>query len=382
MKATILYSTFLDHDGKKRVIGGIETYLLNLARVCQEMNIEPTIFQWARQPFNTNVDGIKVKGVPVMHLPYHRRPYALFRSVVNNLASEKDLIIFGTDAQSVRSAYRRTISIQHGISWDLPPRFMSRNNLFHRKPMGYLYKAWLRRRFIRYYENCPNRVCVDYNFPNWYRTFLVCEPQGRDWVIPNFTDIPSAEKIKHHSEDSQPYKILFARRFCEFRGTRIMAEATKHILASHQEVSVTYAGEGADEKWLRDCFAGQARVTFIKYRPQDTLDIHLQHHIAVIPSLASEGTSLSVAEAMACGCAVVATNIGGITNMLIDGYNGLIVSPNIQDVVMALERLLDNPQLVRQLGARAYDVAANGFSYGKWKDRWEEVIETVLHDKL
>lgn len=377
IKSAILYSNFLTHDGTERMIGGIETYLLNLAGVCREMGIEPTIYQWSNLPFEKNVDGIAVKGMPVFHLPYKERPDALFRAVLDEIDRGEDIIIFGADRQSVPTKYKRAVSIQHGIAWDLPARFLTSHTLCHTGLIGNLYKAWIRRRYIECFERCLNRVCVDYNFLNWYRTYLVSDPPGRNWVIPNFTNTASMEQIKARDSSDQATRTLFARRFCEYRGTRIMAEAAKSILANHSNVEFTFAGEGPDEKWLKEYFAEESRVKFIKYYPNETLDVHLRHQIAVIPSLASEGTSLSVAEAMGAGCAVIATAIGGITNMIIDGYNGLLVSPNALELTSALERLVASPRLQSELGSRAYDIASQSFSLSKWQARWRQVIETI-----
>lgn len=379
MKAAILYSTFFDHDGKEQMIGGIETYLLNLAGVCQEMVIEPTIYQWSNKPFHRNVDGIVAKGMPVLHLPYKKRPHALFGSVLEEIDADEDIVIFGSDAQSVRSNCKRAVSIQHGISWDLPARFLTSHGLCQRGLIGRLYKAWIQRRFIGYYERCPNRVCVDHNFLNWYRTHLVAEPRGRNWVIPNCAEIASMEQIKARNRSEKTIRILFARRFCEYRGTRIMSEAAKSILARYSNVEFTFAGEGPDEKWMKEYFADEARVKFLKYFPDEALDIHLRHHVAVVPSLASEGTSLAVVEAMGAGCAVVATAIGGITSMIIDGYNGLLVSPNVSELTSALERVIESPEFMRQLGENAYDVASKEFSLRQWQTRWRQVIETIAN---
>lgn len=377
MKVAILYSNFFDHDGKERMIGGIETYLLNLAGVCQEMGIEPTIYQFANRSFEENVDGLKVKGIPVFHLPSKKRPSALLRVVLAEIDAAEDIVIFGADHQSVRSNCKRAVSIQHGVAWDLPNRFMTRHKLCHRGLVGNLYKALIRRRSVDYYERCPNRVCVDYNFLNWYRTQRATEPEGRNWVIPNFTDIASRGQIQACKRDGKTIRILFARRFCEFRGTRIMAEAARSILKGYSNVEFTFAGEGPDEKWLKDYFVDEARVSFLKYLPDDALGINLKHDIAIIPSLASEGTSLSVAEAMGAGCAVVATAVGGVTNMIIDGYNGLLVSPNVAELTSAIERVVESSELRKELGANAYKVAAQGFSLSEWQARWREVIETI-----
>jgi len=223
-------------------------------------------------------------------------------------------------------------------------------------------------------------VCVDYNFLNWYRTYLVAGPPGRNWVIPNFAPIASSEQIKIRDHDDKTTRILFARRFCEFRGTRIMAEAAKSILVDHPNVEFTFAGEGPDEKWLKETFDDESRVKFLKYFPEEALDIHLRHHVAVVPSLASEGTSLSVAEAMGAGCAVLATDVGGITNMIIDGYNGLLVPPIVSELNAALEKIIENPPLMKQLGANAYDIASKSFSLSKWQAHWSELIEAIVKE--
>jgi len=118
-------------------------------------------------------------------------------------------------------------------------------------------------------------------------------------------------------------------------------------------------------------------VDITKYSHDQIVDIHLKHHIATVPSIASEGTSLSVAEAMACGCAVVATAIGGITNMIIDGYNGRLCMPTATELEKCIEELiLDEDQRSRVAG-NAYETAKNAFSLEKWETAWINVIQTL-----
>jgi len=341
MKVAILYNKFFDHAGKERIVGGIETYLVNLARVCQEIGMDTIVYQFSNQPFEKNLDQLKIRGVPVFHLPFKKRNYALFRAGEKELDGDRDILIFGADHVSVPTKNPKYISIQHGISWDLPVQYTT-----NRKIVKYEWAAKLKKwRSIqaskRNFENCPNTVCVDYNFLNWYRTTVTKEPvRHRIWVIPNFSLIASAEEITQRNYNNKYIRILFARRFVEYRGTRVFGEAVKDLLKKHSHISFTLAGEGPDENWLREMFSSDDRVSFSKYEPDKTLCVHLRHDIAVVPSLASEGTSLSVAEAMAAGCPVVATAVGGITNMIIDGYNGILVMPNKASLVKGIESLI------------------------------------------
>ena len=105
----------------------------------------------------------------------------------------------------------------------------------------------------------------------------------------------------------------------------------------------------------------------------------MRHHIAVVPSLASEGTSLSVVEAMGAGCAVVATCVGGITNMIIDGHNGLLVMPDPSSLHAALRTLIEDGTLRRDLATEARRCARTSFSLPVWRQRWRAVLEQVVN---
>lgn len=156
-----------------------------------------------------------------------------------------------------------------------------------------------------------------------------------------------------------------------------MAEVTEEIVRRYNNVNFTFAGEGPEEGYLKDRFSKVKQVTFTKYLPNEVLNIHLAHDIAVVPSIASEGTSLSVAEAMGAGCVVVATAVGGITNMVINDYNGILVMPNVSSLLSGIELVIKNPVLRKQLQMKAYETARNAFNLELWENRWRKVFEEV-----
>ena len=153
-----------------------------------------------------------------------------------------------------------------------------------------------------------------------------------------------------------------------------MADVAADVLSRYPNVTFTFAGEGPDESYLRDALGNENRVRFTKYLPDETLKIHLEHDIAVVPSLGSEGTCLSLAEAMAAGCASIATNVGGMTNMILDGYNGVLVMPETKALTDAIERVVENGELRRAIATKAVETARAAFSHEQWKSQWREVL--------
>ncbi len=376
MKVAILYYDFLDEDGRRQRIGGIETYILNLAGVCHDLGWDVTVFQYGTTEFSVQMDECVVKGIPVAGLSHEKKKQRLFAVASRDVDAAEDILIFGADHISIRTQARRAIAIQHGIACDLPAQQLTDHPLCRFSLGRTLRKIKARRDTVRRFENCRNRVCVDYNFFNWYRTMAPREPSGNIWVIPNAAPVLSDDEVAGRANGST-IRILFARRFVEFRGTRLFAGVVKRLLEQYPHVQFTFAGEGPDEGWLRETFAQQPRVTIMKYLPQDAKEVYRRHHIAVVPSLASEGTSLSVAEAMGAGCAVVATCVGGITNMIIDSHNGLLVMPDSQSLHAALRALIENDRLRHDLGATARQCAQISFSLPAWRQRWQAVLEQV-----
>jgi len=378
MKVVMIYHHFLDASGTDQKIGGVETYLWTLAKLIRQRGDEPILLQRAGAGFQRQVAHMNVIGLaPSRKRGWHNVKRHLYNAALSLVDPAKDIVLFGTDQLSIRTNNARMVSIQHGISWDAPARFLRKSCFFGRIPLvpNAVCRKYIAYRCYSCFNNCPNRVCVDYNFLNWYRTQIADTPKGNIWVIPNFVNIPDDYQASTQRHHARPVKIVFARRFTEIRGTRLMIEAARRLLAKFQDVEFCFAGEGRDEPLIAAAFHNEPRVSIRKFLPDESLRIHEDFHIAVAPSLGAEGMSLSLAEAMAAGCAVVATDVGGMTNMVIDGYNGCLVNPDADALTRAIRRLVEDENLRVELGTRAAETAQNAFSLKRWKSKWSKVLD-------
>jgi glycosyltransferase involved in cell wall biosynthesis len=380
-RVAMLYYNFLHEHNFERKLGGVQTYLWNLARLIAAEGHRPILFQPSTKPFRANCEGLLVEGVPARRNRLRRNlKRDLYEAAVEALDPNEDLIIFGADHASVKGDFPRLISIQHGIGFDLPlTAFKASTVLFSglEQRLRKLYEAY--RNFLFLY-NTQNTVFVDYNYLNWFRTLPTRLPSHRMWFIPNFVSLPEGYEPDLARHANGPVRILFARRFFDYRGSELMTRVTKRLLDRFSNIEFSFAGEGIDEQKIRAAFVNHPRVTVFSYLPERALELHSQHHIAVIPSIASEGTPFAVAEAMGAGCAVVASSVGGIVNMVIHNYNGILVYPCEEELYSAIAGLIDAPQERAALGSRAFESAYCAFSSKRWESAWRGVLKQILQE--
>lgn len=369
MKINILYRQLFDLNGNDLMIGGVETYITNLIILFINKGYEVNIYQFAERNFEKKYMGATVIGISPCG-KYER----LYRERIKKMVVEsykrsdikKDILIFATDNDIVSTNYKKVIAIQHGIGWDIHQSNQKHNLttfLFSAKNLVTAYAC--RNKFFK----CSKIVCVDYNFINWYRTCIHDDLEY--FVIPNFSKLP----VYNEKKQKLNVSIIFARRFQIYRGTRIFTEAIVNILKCYPDVQLTIAGDGPEEEFLREKLGGYPNVIFTRFLPRESIEIHSNFDIAIVPSTGSEGTSLSLLEAMASGCAVICTDVGGLTNIIINGHNGIIVRPNSNDLQNAIKLLIDDCVLRNKLSRCAYETVKDSFDIEEWSKRWIEVIE-------
>lgn len=366
MNVHIIYHRYLLDDGVTVSVGGIQTYISTLADVISQNGYCVFIHQTARKAFSLTLGCVQVVG---------HTETDLSKAVIQTVSAE-DVVIFATEDLIV-PCHCRSIAIQHGITWDKPSRAGSPrwvNRLFIAK------RAWQSYVRIRKISSVDMLVCVDYNFVNWYKT-QIGYPEIRYHVIPNFSPIPVKEESQKIYDEKDQTRIIFARRLFDYRGTRIFSNAAAKILKEYPNTFITIAGEGPDKEWMMNKLARYNYVEFISYSSSESIEIHKDKHIAIIPTIGSEGTSLSLLEAMASGCAVICSNVGGMTNIVIDGYNGLMINPDEDSLYKAMKKLIENTELRRKLADKAYETVSDGFSLEKWAAKWTSILNEINSKK-
>jgi len=119
-------------------------------------------------------------------------------------------------------------------------------------------------------------------------------------------------------------------------------------------------------------------VEFTGWR-EDIPEVMSQLDLLVLPTVTQEAFGRVIIEAQACGVPVVATRIGGIVDLVEDGVNGLLVTPeDTQALTKAILRIFKDPALAQRLAAEARRNVEDKFSLDKMAQRTVELYKEAV----
>jgi glycosyltransferase involved in cell wall biosynthesis len=165
-------------------------------------------------------------------------------------------------------------------------------------------------------------------------------------VIPNGVSLPS----ETGQEDDPPH-VLYAGRLSAEKGVR-------ELVAAANGLPLVVAGDGPLRPEVPQALG---------FVPNDELQAYYARAAVVACPSHREGFGVSCAEAMAHGKPVVASSVGGLKDLVVDGETGLLVPPrDVGALRDALDRLLGDRELRRRLGAAGRERIEQHFSWERF----------------
>lgn len=350
----IIQKQFFDKNGEACFNGGAERYVKDLAEILFKHGYHPVLIQMGSNKFWTRqIDNLLVIGCPAKITDDYLQ-------VVSNITKYKFVIYSGVYFWG-KSIKHPNILISHGITWDTPNQDVQASEI------------------KKILSNVDHLVSVDTTTLSWIRsTFSKSLKNLLMTYIPNYVDTEQFH-IKTDKKDQKFCRILFPRRANHERGYWLLSAVIPKILKKYKSVVFDLVGFPHGDQIKQDIQRLKRtypnRVFHHVVDPSRMPDFYLRSNITLIPTIHSEGTSLSCLEALACGNVVVATNVGGIPNLIINGFNGLLINPSEQDLLKSIETVLSNEELALTLSKNA-TITAKAFNKAIWEQEWSRIIQT------
>ena len=199
-------------------------------------------------------------------------------------------------------------------------------------------------------------------------------------VISNPVVVPRFEKTKTTSETKKKQIVVPARLIPE-KGHLIMLEALSLLLLSGVQFRCSFLGEGPERATIEEKIFNLGLSDCIFLRGQlshdDLLIEVFESDWVVLPSL-SEGFGLAAAEAMAMGKPVIASNTGGLVNLIESGKTGILVPAHDPSALFrAMKDFAEEKLPILALGVAAKVSIERKFSREQIALAWEKLYQEI-----
>ena len=175
--------------------------------------------------------------------------------------------------------------------------------------------------------------------------------------------------------------MLFVGNLESRKGLDILIKAMHKIVKNTQDTKLVLIGIGSMKNGLKSLAEKLGIIEHIKFAgfvdESEKVSYYKSADIFVLPSL-YEVFGIVNLEAMACGVPIVASNVGGIPDVVKDGENGLLVPPsNSEALADAIIYLLENEDVREKMGNNGREKIKD-YSWGRIANETEKVYDEVL----
>ncbi|MGQ9513764.1 MAG: glycosyltransferase family 4 protein [Thermoproteota archaeon] len=211
-------------------------------------------------------------------------------------------------------------------------------------------------------------------------------PRDKIWMIPNGIDTeifkpnPSDDLFRRRFAGLSEKIILYVGRLVPEKGVNVLIGSVPKILSANPNVKFVIVGEGYDREHLSSLakYLGvDQRIYFTGYISDEEIKKLLSlAYLQIVPSL-YEPFGIVCLEAAASGVPVVASDIGGLSELVEDGVTGLKVPPDNSDAIAyAVNRILSDEVLRESMSKKARERAVERFSIKAMAERTMEMYSS------
>lgn len=192
--------------------------------------------------------------------------------------------------------------------------------------------------------------------------------------------------VRKHIRDELGYTddhVVFgiAARIVEAKGHEFLIRAAAQLARDYPHMRVLVLGQGGKERAMKDLAAslGVAGVTTFAGFQSDMARYVQAMDIGVQPSVDCDTSSFSLKEQMAAEKPVIASDYGGLVEIVDDGVEGLVVpTGTLEPLAAAMKTLLDHPDQAREMGLRGRERVLREFTMQIFAERTVEAYRRAI----
>lgn len=208
-------------------------------------------------------------------------------------------------------------------------------------------------------------------------TKLECIPIGPD--LKRFHPKNKRETRRKLGLPPNKFIVLYLGSLKLIKGVHFLLKAAEGVLKAQSELIFIFAGEGPlKRKLIQETEKKHKEAFLFPGYIHNSEEYLAAADILVLPSL-SEGLPMVLLEAQAMGRVAIATNVGGVSDVIKDKENGLLLKPgDIKNLERSILELVDKKQLIEKMGKKGRRMIQNRFNPKILSERIESLYESAI----
>jgi len=199
-------------------------------------------------------------------------------------------------------------------------------------------------------------------------------------IVPNPVDTELFKPSLNRNDEV----LIWTGRMVVEKGLTYLIKALDIVVHEykHKEIQLLIVGDGPQRYLIMKLIKRynlKSNVSLLGVLPRKRVAEYLSKaSIFVFPSI-KEGMPFSLLEALSSGLPVIGTNVSGVRNLIVHGYNGLLVPPkDPKAIAEAISYLLDNRSLRLKMSKSAREFIIANFSYQKILPKLEQLYNEAI----
>lgn len=361
-------------------LGGVERYTYNLARKLKNMGYKIII---VTSRYDENLKEIEdTEYAKIFRLPTYK--IVSSRYPINKQNKRCKELLEMVKQENVNSAIIQT---RFWTTSYIASKFISKNNIpacliehgsthftvnnkildFFGEKYEHILTNSIKKRVKDYYG--VSKKCTE-----WLKHFNI-EAKGVFYNSVNSEEIE--EYSKFINKDTGKINITYTGRMIEEKGVLRLIDAFKNLNEKYDNLELSLAGEGPIlEKIIQENKDIKNIHILGKISHDEVMKLLGRTNIFVNPSHFSEGLPTTILEAGLMECAVVATPMGGTTEIISDDSLGYICGFETQEIQEKIEKLINEPEIVKDMSIKIKQKVKEQFS---WDITAKKIAETIKY---
>lgn len=206
--------------------------------------------------------------------------------------------------------------------------------------------------------------------------------------VEKFNPLVSGDEVRLQYSLEDKILLLTVARLIERKGIRYLIEAMRHALQKHPNSVLIIVGEGPEKEYLTALakkLGIRKNVIFVgKVSDADLPNYYASADVFVLPSIvdskgSTEGLGVVLLEAMAMGKPVIASNVGGIPEVVVDGKTGILIPErDPQALSKVIIDLIENSDRIQMFGKNARLHVTENFGWTRITKEFEESLRRCV----